>query len=84
MSRIHYDWAKTVKALRRQKGRWLLVYQDVPVAAAKIVRQRRHPDLRLDTEVVRSAAMNVYVTKDGQRRCDLYLMLEDKQPDSVG
>lgn len=82
--RITYDWPATVKTLRRNKGRWLLIYSDVPLAAAKIVRQRRHPALRLEGEVVRPNPMNVYTTRQGQRRCDLYLMLEDTDPPVVG
>lgn len=82
-ARNSYRWEQTVTALRQQKGRWLLLHQDVPLAAAKIVRQRRHPALRLTGEVVRVSARNVYVNRDGQRRCDLYLLLEDVDPDII-
>lgn len=75
-----YRWAAQVETLRRNRGRWMLLLPDVPVSAVRIVRERRHPDLRLDGEVVRVSARNVYVTRDGQRRCDLYLKLEEVAP----
>jgi hypothetical protein len=72
--RLH-DWKRLVEDARKQAernpGKWWLALPDEPVRVVTTIRQRSHPDLRLDDGVLEARATHVAPTRAGQRRANV-------------
>lgn len=68
----YVDWAGIVARGRENPGRWVLELPDSPAATLKSVRDRRHPDLRVEDGRLEGMILNEHVGPDRRKRGDIY------------
>jgi hypothetical protein len=81
--RLH-DWKRLVadarKAEAKRPGKWWLALPDEPQRVVTTIRQRSHPDLRLDDGVLEARADLAAPTRAGQRRANVYVRFTTNVP----
>jgi hypothetical protein len=72
-----HDWKRLVsdarKTARRHPGKWWLALPDEPQRVVTTIRQRSHPNLRLDDGTLEAKADLAAPTRAGQRRANVYV-----------